>query len=147
LNERGYEVIEVGGVDVTDGDDAEVWGGGGAEGEAGASVWKRSESGTGGFLREEDGDLMLVDSEEEQGGGLAVEVGEVGAFEGGVGWESRGVGKVEAEGEAALEPRLDGVTVGGDDLWGGGAGERGEVLIQEFGGEGVGLVETIPGEE
>ena len=58
-----------------------------------------------------------------------------------------GVGKVEAEGETALEPGLDGVTIGGDDLWGRCAGEGGEVLVEEFGGEGVGLMELTPAEE
>ena len=75
LDERRYEIVEVGWVDVADGDDAQVWCGGGVEGEAGASAWKRREGGTGGALREEDGDLVLVDGEEEKGGGLAVEVG------------------------------------------------------------------------
>jgi hypothetical protein len=49
-------------------------------------------------LREEDGDLVLVDGEEERGRGLAAEVGEVGAFQGGVGGQAGGVGEVEAEG-------------------------------------------------
>jgi hypothetical protein len=73
--------------------------------------------------------VVLVDGEEEESGGLIVEVGEIGAFEGGVGGKGGGVGEVEAEGETALEPGLDGVAVGGDDLWGGGAGEGGEVLV------------------
>ena len=98
-------------------------------------------------LREEDGDLVFVDGEEEQGGGLAVEVGEVCAFEGGVGGQGVGVGEVEAEGKTTLEPGFDGVAVGGDDLRGGSAGESGEVLVEEFGGEGVGLVELTPAEE
>jgi hypothetical protein len=50
-------------------------------------------------LGEEDGDLVLVDGEEKLGGRFAVEVGEVGAFEGGVGGQGFGVGEVEAEGE------------------------------------------------
>ncbi len=58
-----------------------------------------------------------------------------------------GVGKVEAEGETALEPGFDGVAVGGDDLRGGSAGEGGEMLVEEFGGEGVGLMELTPAEE
>jgi len=129
LDERGYEFIEVGGVYVADGDEAEIWGGCGVEGEAGAGVWKRGEAGAGGSLREEDGDFVLVDCEEEQSRGLAIEVGEVGAFEGGIGGEGGGIGEVEAEGEAALEPGFDGVAVGGDDLRGGGAGKGGEVLV------------------
>ena len=126
----GYEIVEVGGVDVADGDDAEVGCGGGVEGEAGAGDGQRGEGGAGGSLREEDGDFVLVDGEEEKGGGLAVEVGEVGAFEGGVGWEAGGVGEVEAEGETALEPGFDGVAIGGDDLRGRCAGEGGEVLVE-----------------
>ena len=147
LDERRYEVIEVGGVDVADGDDAEIWCGGSADGEAGAGAWERGEGGAGRSLREENGNLVLVDGEEEQGRGLAVEVGEVGAFEGGVGGEGGGVGEVEAEGETALEPGLDGVAVGGDHLGSCCAGESGEVLVKEFGGEGVGLMELSPGEE
>ena len=120
------------------------------EGEACAGGGERRERGAGGAsgsLREEDGDLVLMDGEEEKGRGLAVEVGEVGAFEGGVGGQGGGVGEVEAEGETALEPGFDGVAVGGDDLRGRSAGQGGEVLVEEFGGEGVGLVELAPGEE
>ncbi len=140
-------VVQVGRVDVADGDDAQIWCGGGVEGEACAGVWERCEGGAGGALREEDGDLVFVDGEEEQGGGLAVEVGEVGAFEGGVGWQRCGVGEVEAEGETALEPGFDGVAVGGDDLRGRCGGEGGEMLVEEFGGESVGLMELAPAEE
>jgi hypothetical protein len=39
------------------------------------------------------------------------------------------------------------VTVGGDDLGGGCAGEGGQVLVEEFGGEDVGLVELARAEE
>ena len=69
-------------------------------------------------MREEDGDLVLVDGEEEQGCRPVVEIGKVGAFEGGVGGKCGGVGEVEAEGETALEPGFDGMAVGGEDLWG-----------------------------
>ena len=150
MNDGGEEVVEFGGVYVADGDDVEVGCGGGVEVEAGTCARESGEGGTGGASRslgEEDGDLVLVDGEEEESRGLIVEVGEVGAFEDGVGWKGGGVGEVEAEGETALEPGLDGVAVGGDDLRGGGAGERGEVLVEEFGGEGVGLVELPPAEE
>ncbi len=78
--------------------------------------WERGKDGRGCALGKEDGDLVFVDREEEQGGGLAVGVGEVCAFEGGVGWEGCCIGEVEAEGEAALEPGFDGVAVGRDDL-------------------------------
>ena len=108
---------------------------------------QRGEGGAVGALGEEDGDLVFVDGEEEQGCGLAVEVGEVCAFEGGVGGQGCGVGQVKAEGETALEPGFDGVAVGGDDLRGGSAGEGGEVLVEKFGGERVGLVECAPAEE
>ena len=86
VNQGGYEEIEVGWVDVADGNDAEVWCGGGLQGEACACAGQRGEGGTGSPLREEDGDLVFVDVEEKQGGGLTVEVGEVCPFEGGVGW-------------------------------------------------------------
>src|ERR1700733_7867981 len=85
-DQRGDEVVEVGGVDVADGNDAKVGCGGGVEGEAGAGVRQSGKGGASGALREEDGDLVFVDGEEEQSGGLAVEVGEVGPFEGGVRW-------------------------------------------------------------
>jgi len=85
LNQRRYEKIEVGWIDVADGNDAQVMGGGGVEGEARAGARQRGEGGAVGALREEDRDLVFVDGEEEQGRGLAVEIGEVCAFEGGVG--------------------------------------------------------------
>jgi hypothetical protein len=147
LDESGHEVVEVGGVDVADSDHAQIGCGGGAEVEAGEGARECGERGAGRSLREEEGDLVLVDGEEEKGRGLAVEVGEVGAFEGGVGGEGGGVGEVKAEGEMALEPGFDGVTVGGDDLGGGCAGEGGQVLVEEFGGECVGLVELAPAEK
>ena len=84
-HQSSYQRIEVGWVDVADGDDVEVWRGGGVEGEACAGVRQRREAGTGGSLRQEDGDFVFVDGEEEQRRGLAVEVGEVCAFEGRVG--------------------------------------------------------------
>ena len=86
VNQGGHEEIKVGWVDVADGDDAEVWCGGGLQGEACAGAGHRGEGGAGSPLREEDGDLVFVDSEEKQGGGLTVEVREVCPFEGGVGW-------------------------------------------------------------
>jgi hypothetical protein len=75
LDHGGQEVVEVGGVDVADCDDAQVWCGGGVEGETGAGGGQCGEGGVGGSLGEEDGDLVLVDGEEKQGRGLIVEVG------------------------------------------------------------------------
>jgi hypothetical protein len=147
LDESGHEVIEVGGVDVADSYDAQVGCGGGAEVEAGEGARECGERGARRSLREEEGDLVLVDGEEEKGRGLAVEVGEVRAFEGGVRGKGDSIGKVEAEGETALEPGFDGVAVGGDDLWRGGARESGEVLVEKFGGEGVGWMELRPAEK
>jgi hypothetical protein len=74
---------------------------------------------------------------------MAVEVGEVGAFGGGVGGEGGGLREVKTEGETALELGFDRVTVGGDDLGSGSAGEGGQMLVEQFGGEGVGLVEAF----
>ena len=147
LDHGSEELIEVRGIDVADGDEAQVWGGSHAEGEAGEGARDCGEGGAGGSLREEEGDLVLVDGEEEKSGGLAVQVGEVGAFEGGVGGHGRGVGEVEAEGETALEPGFDGVAVGGDDLRGRGARDGGEVLVEELGGENVALVDLAPAEK
>jgi hypothetical protein len=80
---------------------------GGAAGDgAGEGARECGERGTGRSLCEEEGDLVLVDGEEEQGRGLAVEVGEVGALEGDVGGEGGGLSEVKTEGETALEPSL-----------------------------------------
>jgi hypothetical protein len=51
---------------------------------------------------------VLVDGEEEKGRGLAVEIGEVRAFERGVGGKGGGVREVKAEGE---RPWNQGLTV------------------------------------
>jgi hypothetical protein len=40
LDQSGYEVVEVGGVDVADSDDLQVWCGCGVEGKAGAVAWE-----------------------------------------------------------------------------------------------------------
>lgn len=88
-----------------------------------------------------------MDGEEQQGCGLVVDVGEVGAFEDAIGRQGLGFGQVEAEGEASLEPGLDGVAVGRDDLGLNTAGERGEMLVEEFGGERVGLMDLTPAQE
>ena len=87
---------------------------------------------------------MFVDGEEKQSGGLAVEVGEIGAFEGGVGRQGCGVRDIKAEGETALEPGFHSVAVGRDDLWGRPSGEGGEMLVEELGGQSVGLVKLAP---
>jgi len=63
------------------------------------------------------------------------------------GGEDGGVGEVKTEGETALEPGFDGVTVSGDDLRRCSAGEGGQVLVEQFGAEGVALVELAPAEE
>jgi hypothetical protein len=147
VNEGGYEEIEIGWVDVADGDYAEVWCGGCLEGEACAGAGQRGEGVAAGALGEKDGDLVFMNGKEEQGCGLAVEVGEVCALKGGVGGQRSGVGQVEAEGETALEPGFDGVAVGGDDLRGRSGGEGGEVLVEEFGGQGIGLMKQTPTEE
>jgi hypothetical protein len=72
VNQSGYEVVEVGWVDVADGDDVQVWCSGGVEGEAWAGgVWTllfsmseallRTESGSGcGFIH--DRCFPLLDS-------------------------------------------------------------------------------------
>jgi hypothetical protein len=80
LNQRRYEKIEVGWIDVADSNDAQVGGGGGVDGEARAGARQRGEGGAVGALREKDRDLVFVDGEKEQGRRLAVEIGEVRAF-------------------------------------------------------------------
>ena len=90
---------------------------------------------------------MFVNGEQEQGRGLAVDVGQVRALESGVGGQSCGVGEIEAEGQTALEPGFDSMAVGRDDLRGRSARESGEVLVEQFGSEGVGLMGLPPAEE
>jgi len=77
-NQRGYEEIKVGWVDVADSDDAQVRSSGGAEREARAGVRKRGKDGAGDTLHEEDGNLVFVDGEKEQGGGLIVSGSQAG---------------------------------------------------------------------
>ena len=72
LDENGQEVVELGWVDVADGDDAQVWCGGGVKVESCSGAGQCGEAGAGGSLREEDGDLVFVDGEEEQSCGLIV---------------------------------------------------------------------------
>jgi hypothetical protein len=69
LDESGQELVEVGWVDVADADDAQVGCGGGAEGEADEGARECGERVAGRTLCEEEGDLMLVDGEEEQAAG------------------------------------------------------------------------------
>lgn len=140
-NQSRYEEIKIGRVYVADCNDAQIGCGGGVDGESCASSRQRSEDGDVCPLSEEDGDLVFVDGKEKQGCRLAVEVGEVPAFKSGVGGQSFRIGQVKAEGKTALEPGFDGVAVRRDDLWDGSAGERGEVLVEKFGIERVGLME------
>ena len=90
---------------------------------------------------------MFVDGEEEQGRWSAVEIGEVCAFEGRVGGQGFAIGKVHAKRDTAPEPRLHGVAISREDLWGRSAGEGGEVLVKELCGEGIGLMELPPAQE
>jgi hypothetical protein len=117
------------------------------DGKARAAARQSGEGWVGGSLHEEDGDLVFVNGKKEQSRRLAVEVGKVCAFEDGIWWKSGGVGKIEAEGKTALEPGFDGVTVTGDDLWGGCAGKGGEVLVEEFGRKDIGLMKLTPTKE
>ena len=80
---------------------------------------------------------MLADAVEQQGRGLIVEIGEVGAFELCV--DGKIIREIEAEGELALEPGFDGVPVRRDDLRRLVGGERGDVLIAGFGDESSGF--------
>ena len=130
MNQRIQKIVEVGRVDVTNGDDTEILSGGRVESKACASAWKSGDGGAGRSLGEKDGDLVFVNREEKQSCGLVVEVGQVCSFERGIGRQGRGVGEVEAEGETTLEPGFYRVAVGGDDLWGRGARESGEMLIE-----------------
>jgi len=77
---------------------------------------------------------MFAEAVEELGRGLVADVGEVGAVEGYVGREV--LGEVETEGKLALEPRFDGVAVGGDDLRRGIRGESADVLVADLHHEG-----------
>ena len=77
--------------------------------ESRANAGQHGGDGTTGALCEEDRDLVLMNSEEEQRCGLSIQVGEIAAFESGVG--GKNVGQVKAEGQLALEPRLYRVTI------------------------------------
>jgi hypothetical protein len=63
LDQCGDEILEVSGVDVADRDDTQLGCGGGAEVEAGESARECGKDGAGRSLREEEGDLVLVDGE------------------------------------------------------------------------------------
>ena len=75
---------------------------------------------------------MFVDGEQQQSRWLVVDVGQVCAFESRVGRQSDGVGEVEAEGQTALEPGLDGMAIGRDHLRRRSTRESSEMLVEEF---------------
>lgn len=140
LHQSSYQRIEIGGVDVADGDDAEVLRRGGVDGKSRAGARECRETGTAESLRKENRDLVFVDSEEEQRSGLSLDIGKIRPFEGRVRWESLSIGKIEAEGKPALKPGFDRMAIGGNDLRGRCAGKGGEMLVEKFGGEGIGFV-------
>ena len=90
---------------------------------------------------------MFVDGEEQQGRRLAFEIGQVRAFEGRVRRKGLGIGKIEAERKAALEPGFDGVAIGRDHLRCRSAGESAEMLIEQFSGKAIGLTDLPPTHE
>src|SRR3984885_3504382 len=139
-HQSGYQRIEIGGVDVADGDDAELLRRGRVDGKSGAGARQRRDTGTAESLRKENRDFVFVDSEEEQRSGLSLEIGKVCALEGRVWRESLSIGKIEAEGKAALEPGFHGMAIGRNDLRGRCVGKGSEVLVEQFGGEGIGFM-------
>jgi hypothetical protein len=130
LHQSGYQRIEIGGVDVADGDDAEVLRRGGVDGKSEAGARECRETGAAESLRKENRDLVFVDSEKEQRSGLSLEIGKVRPFEGRVRWEHLSIGEIEAKGKAALEPGFHGMAIGRNDLRGRCAGKSCEVLVE-----------------
>jgi hypothetical protein len=63
------------------------------------------------------------------------------------GGEGAGVGEIEAEGKTALKPGFNSVAVGRDDLWSHCARKGSEVLVEQFGGESVALMDLAPADE
>lgn len=86
-----------------------------------------------GALAEKDRDTMPADTVEQLGNGLVAQVGEVRAIEGRVSWQ--GLGQIEAERDLALEPRLDRVSISGNDLRRNVIGKSGNVLVEDFGNQ------------
>ena len=127
--EGGGELGEAGGIDVADGDDFKIAGRAIDDVEACAVGLRGGGQGCG-FLADEDGDAVLSDGIKELGDGLVAEVGEVGSVEGGV--AGKVVGKVEAEGNFALEPGFYGVAIRGDDIKRIGAGESIDMQISHL---------------
>src|SRR5579862_2062386 len=83
-NQSSYKSIEIGGVDVADGDDPEVVGRGGVNRESRSSARQCDEARAAGPLSEENRNLMFVDGEQEQGSRLPFQVGQVRTFKGSV---------------------------------------------------------------
>jgi hypothetical protein len=86
-----------------------------------------------GALPEKDRDTMPADPVEQLGNGLVAQVREVRAIERRVTWQ--GLGQIEAERDLALEPRLDSVSISGNDLRRNIIGESGDVLVEDFGNQ------------
>ena len=82
---------------------------------------------------------MFVNGEQEQGRRLPINVGQVRAFESGIGGQGCGIGEVEAERETSLEPGFDSMAVSRDDLRGRSIRESSEMVVEEFRSESVGL--------
>ena len=147
LGQNSDKGIKIGGVDVTHGDDLEVARGRGLDRESRTHARQRNEVGTAGSLGNKDRDLMFVDGEQQQGRRLPFEISQVRAFEGRIRRKGLGIGKIEAERKAALEPGFDSVAIGRNDLRRRAAGESAEVLIEEFGREAIGLMNLLPPHE
>ena len=130
LGQNSDKRIKIGGIHVTDGDDLEVVRRRRLDRESRTHARQRNEVGTAGSLGNKDRDLMFVDGEQQQGRRLPFEIGQVRAFEGRIRRKGLGIGKIEAERKAALEPGFDGVAIGRDDLRRRAAGESAEVLIE-----------------
>ena len=74
---------------------------------------------------------MPANAVEQLGDGLIVHVGQVRPIERSI--TRQVLGQIEAERDFALEPRLNRVPVGGNDLQRLAIGKRGNVLIEDFG--------------
>ena len=109
LHQSRYEEIEVGGIDVTDGEDAQVMRHRMMNGKTRLSSRQHRDSRTTGSLGKKDRNLVLMDGEKEQRCRLSVQVREIAALESRI--YGKNVWQVEAERQLALEPWLYGVAV------------------------------------
>ena len=85
---------------------------------------------------------MLVNGEEQQRGRLSVQIRKIAALESCV--RRKHIGQVEAERQLALKPRLHRMAVSRYDLGRRAAGKCRQMLVEQLGGERIGLMNLTP---